>query len=456
MMGFIFVKIKYGFVFVAKNPSILFSLLLVILMPLSLLLYTTFITKTFEKNIDFILQEKALIVARMVGSIAEEYFESSAELKQRIGVVARDNSELRKIRVFVKEGEGDFKIIASKDTGEIGELFSDTALLLSWGNDQAIAHLDKKQDERFWNVFVPFGEGGRNGIIEIALSLQESDGVILSGVRWSYIILAAIVFLVLFLVVQHTRLFKYLFLARRLQELDEMKEEFIRMAIHELLAPIVNVRSYLYVLTEEMNKIISLSENSEIAQYLKRSFLSAERVVGLIQDMLEVTRIERGALDLSPADVDPIEIIQKVIEEYHERAKVKNVTLELGVKAEGYILSVNPNRFTSILVNLVDNAVKYTMQGKVVVSTTINESKELCYINIEDTGMGIAAENQQKLFTKFYRVRNRETAEIPGTGLGLWIVKALVEQMGGKIFLESVKDRGSRFTVMFPCKERNK
>ncbi len=111
---------------------------------------------------------------------------------------------------------------------------------------------------------------------------------------------------------------------------------------------------------------------------------------------------------------------------------------------------VNPNRLKEILYNLIDNAIKYTFRGKIEVKTKIDQVKRKCYISIEDTGVGISAEAQRWLFEKFFRVKTKETADIPGTGLGLWISKALTEKMGGEIFIESIEGTGSKFTISFP------
>jgi len=110
----------------------------------------------------------------------------------------------------------------------------------------------------------------------------------------------------------------------------------------------------------------------------------------------------------------------------------------------------NPNRLREIIFNLVDNAIKYTPKGWVKLETQADKIRKKYRISVVDTGLGISAQAQTKLFQKFYRVRTRETADIPGTGLGLWISKELCQKMGGQIFLESSEGKGSKFTLIFP------
>jgi len=114
---------------------------------------------------------------------------------------------------------------------------------------------------------------------------------------------------------------------------------------------------------------------------------------------------------------------------------------------------VNSNRLKEVLYNLIDNAIKYTLEGGVEIKTEVDEIKKKYYITVQDSGIGISAEAQQRLFEKFYRVKTKETADISGTGLGLWIAKTLARKMGGDILIESMEGKGSKFTIIFPLKK---
>lgn len=454
-MNLIFRKIGTGIEFIQRNPSIIFSLLLLVLVPVGLFIQTIFIIRTFEKNVDFILQEHALTLGKIIGGVASDFAHDRAGLQERILSIGRANPEIAKIQLFSHERENDFRVVASKKSDDVGALVAaNTSLLLSWGKNQAFAYLTKEGQGRFWNVVIPFGKATKDGLVTLSLSLATSDALILKSIQWAYIALFAFIFLILFLIVQHTRLFQYVFISHKLEEVDEMKEQFIRMAIHELQAPMVNVRSYLITLADELKGKLPESEAPDIYQYVQRGIISAERLVLLIEDMLQVSRIERGGLDLTPEDTNPRLLVSNLTEEFKQKAEIKGLALEVLHEGEEHHLWLNPNRLGEVLANLIGNALKYTAQGKVLVRSSSDEARKLYSISVEDTGIGISAEEQQKLFTKFYRVRNKETANISGTGLGLWIAKTLTEQMGGKIFIESVKGTGSRFSVVFPFSKK--
>jgi signal transduction histidine kinase len=114
------------------------------------------------------------------------------------------------------------------------------------------------------------------------------------------------------------------------------------------------------------------------------------------------------------------------------------------------LINVNQVCFKRIITNLVENSVKYTPAGKVMVSVKTERAKKRCVITVQDTGFGISAEGQKKLFEQFYRVKTEDNSGIPGTGLGLWMSREMARKMGGDIMLESIERMGSRFFVFFP------
>ena len=144
---------------------------------------------------------------------------------------------------------------------------------------------------------------------------------------------------------------------------------------------------------------------------------------------------------------DPAEDIATVVDSFLRPAEDKGLALSFARVSLPRIL-VDADRFRQVLINLIGNAIKYTPSGSVTVSA-ISDGKQVT-IRVSDTGMGISAEDQQKLFQKFFRVKNDETKMITGTGLGLWITTALVKQMKGTIAVESIKGKGSDFILSFP------
>ena len=225
-----------------------------------------------------------------------------------------------------------------------------------------------------------------------------------------------------------------------------MKDEFIRMAIHELQSPVSNIRGYIESLKEDLFPTL----NKEQKESFSRVSISAKSLSDLISDMLEVSRIEQGRLDFTPQKISPPKLISEIIKEFEIKTEAKGLKLIFEGKEEPYFIKINPVRFKQIMVNLLENAIKYTKMGEVEIQTSFSLTKKKYFISVRDTGVGISAENQAHLFEKFYRVKTRETAGIPGTGLGLWITREICQKMGGDILLESLEGVGSKFIIFFP------
>ena len=443
----ILLYIKRGINFIKKNPTILYSFLLVILIPFALYYNTFFAVSSFQKNIDYNLKTKALLIGNIFEAFASDFFNNPSVLNDKIRRITKQDSEIAKIQIVLREGEK-FKIISSKNFQDVGKNISSISINLAWTQNQAIAHLVSINGERFWNITKPFytANGKKVGLIVVSMSLKSADVSVLKIIHNAYLVLILTVILSLFLIIHHTYLFKYRVLLSRLQEVDKMKDSFIRMATHELQSPIVNIRNYVDALEEETRGIL----NDEQKRMIEIAKISADNLINLVYDILEVSRIEQARLDFTPKIISPSETIKGIVEELKDKAEQKNLTLGINVNETGHFIKVNPNRFRQIIVNLIENAIKYTLKGGISITVSADEARDRCIIEVKDTGLGISAEAQKKLFSRFYRVKTAKTAGIPGTGLGLWISKQLCEKMNGEIFVESMEDVGTKFTVVFP------
>jgi two-component system sensor histidine kinase EvgS len=174
---------------------------------------------------------------------------------------------------------------------------------------------------------------------------------------------------------------------------------------------------------------------------------STERLLALINDFLEVARIQSGKMNLELQTVDVQPTILAVIEALQPIAKEKGLELSFHKLAVPVALKTDTKRFYQVLQNLISNALKYTEKGSVDI--TLDLAPKVVSVRIKDTGMGISAEDQQKLFAPFSRVGGVEHTKISGTGLGMWITKQLVETLGGTITVESIKGVGTHVIVSF-------
>lgn len=439
--------LKQGGYFIRNNLSIFFSLFLLIVIPLTFYYNTFSILRSFQKNIDLVTQSKTLLAESIFNVFANDIISSHEVLQDKVDQISEENSEIVELQIILLEGE-EFKVISSKKHEEIGDKITEDTVSLAWHSNQAIAHLTSRDGERFWEVIKPIqdSKGGKVGLVNMGMSLNEIDAGMVEAVKRAYVFTIIAICLALFLIMHHTRLFRYVVSFRKLKEKSMAKDDFINMAIHELRNPITNIRNYILTLKEEITP--SLDERQK--QYLFAVLVSSERLSGLVDDILDVVKIQQGKLSFESEKLSPRKIIGEIVKEMRTRAEKKNLQLIFEEKEDLFFVRANQNRLKEVLANLIGNAIKYTPEGKVEIETEVNKIRKKYFITVQDTGMGISAENQKKLFSKFYRVKSEETAEIPGTGLGLWIIKQMCEKMGGEILFESMKGSGSKFIIILP------
>ena len=441
---------KKSFLFIKRNPRILYSFSLLIIIPLSLYYITSLTLDFFQKNIDLSLQSKALLAEDILNSFISESISQGKDIQEKIDQIAEDNPEIDTIQIIFPK-EKDFEIVYSNHSQEKGKKITEESIPLSWFKNQSIAHLFVAQNgERFWQVVKPLydSEGKKIALISMKMSLREADLQAVKIIKKVYLVGIGVILLVLFLILHHTQLFRYVILFKDLKKESQEKDDFVNMAMHELKAPIINTRNYILVLQEEMKGYL----NKEQEEYLSRALTSVERLNDLTSDMNEVISLQQRKLSFKPQKISLYDLIKEVVEIFKPEAQKKNIELIFKEKKERVFININPNRLKEVLENLISNAIKYTFRGKVEITTEISSQQKYLII-IEDTGIGISAQDQKRLGEKFYRVKTKETEEISGTGLGLWIADQIVKNMGGKILLESIKGRGSKFIVELPLME---
>lgn len=226
-------------------------------------------------------------------------------------------------------------------------------------------------------------------------------------------------------------------------QVEQMKQELIAIATHELRTPITGIKGYLDMILEGDTGKLGPDTQETIEEVVKIN----QRLADLVDDLLNVGRIEQGRIEIKPVAMDIAKLIEEVVKELQIQAKEKNLELRFE-KHEMEQVKADTERTRQILINLIGNAIKYTPTGSVTVTLGKNEHQVI--VAVEDTGMGISPEGQKNLFEKFYRVKTEKTRVITGTGLGLWIVKQLVEKQGGKIWFESQEGKGSTFHFSLP------
>lgn len=244
-----------------------------------------------------------------------------------------------------------------------------------------------------------------------------------------------------------------------LKELKELREEFIFVAAHELRTPVTAIKGFIQLVLEdeEKNGIKGVTK-----EYLTKAIGANERLITLVNDLLEVAREEAGRLEIEVHPINIVEPIATTISELSELAKEKQIEIKYAPSKDLPQVQGDARRIGEVATNLIGNSIKYMGgSGTITVSHEISSGggsasggkgdKLITYI--ADTGTGISKEAQGKLFEKFYRVYNEKTKDVKGTGLGLFIVKKIIEKMGGKITVESPtlpEGKGTTFSFELP------
>jgi signal transduction histidine kinase len=234
-------------------------------------------------------------------------------------------------------------------------------------------------------------------------------------------------------------------LNQKVQEANRLKTEFVTVVTHELRSPLTSIAGYLDLLLEEEGRDGAEAREAYL-QIVKRN---ADRLLELINDLLDLARLEAGKLELKRVPLDLEGLIQEVSGALRPQIEGKGQHLRLDLAASLPIVTGDPERLTQILLNLVSNAHKYTPQGGSITIATRAERAGVC-IAVQDTGIGLSSEEQQQLFTKFFRAQHPLVREAAGTGLGLAIARALVELHGGALTVVSAPDHGATFNVTLP------
>lgn len=228
-------------------------------------------------------------------------------------------------------------------------------------------------------------------------------------------------------------------------EADRAKTEFVSMVSHELRTPMTSIKGYADLLL--MGSAGTLNERQDRFLTIIRN--NVDRLTTLVDDLLDISRIESGRLDLSPEPMDVKEAVERVVTSMQARADEKTLTLRSDVPADLPMVDADADRVVQILTNLVGNACQYTPNDGEIVVSARRENGEV-QISVRDTGVGIGPDDRERIFDRFFRADDPVVQGTSGTGLGLAIVQSLVEMHGGEIWVESELGEGSVFTFTLP------
>ncbi len=229
---------------------------------------------------------------------------------------------------------------------------------------------------------------------------------------------------------------------------ERIKTEFVSLAAHQLRTPLSAIKWTLKMLLD--GDLGGITE--EQRDFIEKTYQSNERMISLINDLLDVARIEEGRYLYKPAPADFGEMASIVVNYCQEEIARKKINLDFKKpKIKLPKVSVDVEKIELAIQNLLENAIKYTSSGgKIAVSLEYDKDKKEITFSVKDTGVGIPQDQQSRVFTKFFRGANVMRMEVEGSGLGLFISKNIVEAHGGKIWFESKEGQGTTFYIVLP------
>lgn len=428
----------------AHHPQIVFALLLVIVLPLAFLYSGNQFLEAGKAYQDRLQKDRVGILHDSFVMLLDATEYDADAISMQLRSVAEINPDITKFRVAKLE-KGEIIPIAALSDEILGVPEEEKVLYqnATVRVDESIIFEFFVDGERMWQAFRAIStETGDIYFVMNEFSLAGPDVLLQSRMNVAYLTLGIIYLLVLGIAYWLVRITNYRYLYTKAQQAIETKDLFTNMIAHELRAPLTAIRGYASMITEDTNI------DSENKKYASRVHDSSERLLAIVNDLLDVARIQSGKLTIEKKLIDISNIIVAVTEELEPSAQQKHIELVHTGTDNSHTAQIDPKRMHQAITNLVSNAIKYTKEGKIEVA--IEEKSKVVEIRVKDTGMGISAEDQQKLFAPFFRVDSSDVSQITGTGLGMWITRQLIELMGASIGVESIKGVGTHIVVSIP------
>lgn len=233
-----------------------------------------------------------------------------------------------------------------------------------------------------------------------------------------------------------------------LREINKLKDEFVFVAAHELRAPITVLKAYVAEIMDDEKLMKKMEKSSPyFVEVIHNIDAAKDRLSNLLNDLLDVARMEAGKFNINAREVDFKEIAAPLVQSFAKLGEARNIAVSFKANGEMPRFKIDPDRVNEVITNLVTNAIKYNRDNGKVTITASYANKKLC-VEVADTGAGLSEEEKKHIFEKFWRAE--DARQVEGTGLGLFIVKHIIDQLNGSISFESKKGEGTIFKFNVP------
>jgi len=442
MISKILNTLQRGLAVMLSNTRIVLVGVLVFLMPLLFLWVAQSFLSAANANIETIEAQRVSAFHDTFALLLREHATPSVIDGFVAGAIAEDSS-ITKVRVDERDASG-FLIRYASDPSLVGTYEQSTESFETFPHmvtSGATINPTIVDGVRVWQVFSDVSVGEREFIVFSEHSFAFVDSIMLARRQNAYLGLTAIfLFLIALAYWLHRQTFWQQHSAALSEKLHE-RDLFSNMIAHEFRTPLTAIKGYASFLEESTN--LSADEH----RFVTNIHTSSERLVLLVNDFLEVSRLQSGKLKINKQPVEVEEVVRKVLEDLTPLASEKHLVLLSEPYPEPIRVETDPDRLIQVLTNIITNSIKYTDQGEIRV--VLRDDRAGVTIRVQDTGTGISAEDQQKLFTPFTRVGGVDNTATTGTGLGMWITKQLISLLGGTVGVESIKGVGTHVVINF-------
>ena len=430
--------------YIVRHPQFIFSLLLIIIIPVAFLVTGQQFLQVASENQERLEKDKIGIMHDVFVQLVLQNTNNPERLQREIETIVSQNPDLRKFRVVEATPEG-LKILAAFNEEIVGSYEQETDLynFSSVETDDSLIFEYFNGEVRYWQAFRSLkAPDGSMFFVFTETSFELTDQLFSNRIQEAYYWLIGILLIVMFLAYRHLRLIDYSFLYREAQDSISTRDLFTNMVTHELRAPLTAIRGYASM----------IHENNEVEFTVREQALkieqSSDRLLLIVNDLIEVARLQSGRLKVEKTETDICKVIREAVGALEGTARDKAINLTTDLQSSECTIVTDGKRLAQILTNLVNNAIKYTEAGAISVVLKVH-TKDV-EIRVQDTGMGISAEDQKKLFAPFFRVESKDVSKITGSGLGMWITKQLVTLLEGEIEVESIKNVGTHVVLKLP------
>ncbi|HQB84867.1 MAG TPA: HAMP domain-containing sensor histidine kinase [Candidatus Pacearchaeota archaeon] len=447
MIKYLILSFRRGIIKIKENPQLAYTLFTAVVIFFAFLFTSNNFLIIAKDAQERLINARAGSIHDVFSEFAFDYIDNPEFLSSKIKEISEKNKTISEFKVVVFDNNQRVVIASLKedevnsidDNPEVNFLYN-----LAWAQkNQPFTKEIQENGERFFETVqaISDDEGTVVGAVYTKQTLSQADKQLSENMFSGIITLIIVLLLIMFLFFRNAKTIDYMVLYRRMEEVSKIKDDFLSIATHELRTPLTVIRGYADLLKSSKN---IKPEDKKVIDIID---LQSKRLSLLIDDILCVPKLEQGKMDFVFEKFDPKDEIKDTIDSFEYTANEKGLKLINDIQETG-IINVDKSKFKQVLINIIGNAVKYTKEGEVKVSTSIEDN--VLKIRISDTGIGMSAEEQRGLFQKFYRVKSRETEDIVGTGLGLWITAKFVKEMKGEISVESIKGVGTHFIISFP------